>query len=83
MAKYKIKHTSIMHNKKLCKEGSIIELNDEQAVRLQDFIELVPNQNPAKSTNKTTSSKTKKAPIKAETTVNKLGETTDGGSNVQ
>ncbi len=82
MAKYKIKHTSIMHNKKLCKEGSIIDLNDEQAIRLKDFIELVPNQNPTKSTNRTMSSKTKKAPINAETIVNKTAETMEGSLDV-
>ena len=39
--KYKVKHTSIMHNSRLYKEGSIIELSDEQAKRLEDFVDLV------------------------------------------
>lgn len=39
--KYKVKHTSIMHNGKMYKEGSIIELTDENAKRLEDFVELV------------------------------------------
>ena len=38
---YKIKHTSIMHNGELCTEGSVIELSDEQAKRLADFVTLV------------------------------------------
>lgn len=41
MAKYKIKHTSIMHNKKVYAEGSIIELADAQAKRLEDFVDLI------------------------------------------
>lgn len=38
MAKYKVKHTSIMHNKQVYAEGSEIELNEEQAKRLGDFL---------------------------------------------
>ena len=41
MSKYKIKHTSIMHNGSLHKEGSTIELTPEQAAKLSDFVELV------------------------------------------
>ena len=41
MNKYKIKHTSIMHNGSLHKEGSTIELTPEQAAKLSDFVELV------------------------------------------
>ena len=44
MALYKVKHTSIMHNKTVYKEGSTIELDDTQAKRLEDFVELLPNQ---------------------------------------
>lgn len=44
MAKYKVKHTSIMHNKKVYAEGSIIELTDVQAERLADFVEILSNQ---------------------------------------
>mgnify|MGYP006872975627 CR=1 FL=1 len=55
MAKYKVKHTSIMHNSKLYKEGSTIELSDEQAKRLADFVELV------ESTSAPTSSQTQTA----------------------
>lgn len=42
MAKYKVKHTSIMHNKKVYAEGSTIELTEEQAKRLEDFVDLIP-----------------------------------------
>ena len=46
MPKYKVKHTSIMHNGKLCKEGSVIELTDAQAAKLADFVVLVPATKP-------------------------------------
>ena len=60
MAKlYKVKHTSIMHNGKLYKEGATIELEDNYAKRLEDFVELLPNQSaPAKSKAQTQTSKT-------------------------
>ena len=50
MSKYKIKHTSIMHNGKLCKEGSVIELTDAQAAKLADFVVLVPATKPKTNT---------------------------------
>lgn len=61
MAKYKIKHTSIMHNGNLYKEGDVIELTEKQAKRLEDFVNLVPekkasqNENKTQNTNKNTS----------------------------
>lgn len=42
MAKYKVKHTTILHNNTSCGEGSIIELTEAQAKKLADFVELVP-----------------------------------------
>lgn len=38
MAKYKLKHTSIMHNGNLYTEGDTVELTDSQAKRLEDFV---------------------------------------------
>lgn len=61
MPTYKIKHTSIMHNKKVYGEGSEIELTDVQAARLADFVELVPNQEPQKN-----KSQTAKTPVKTK-----------------
>ena len=59
MSKYKVKHTSIMHNGKLCKEGSVIELTDAQAAKLADFIVLVPTTKPKTNTQtKTQATKT-------------------------
>ena len=39
MKRYKVKHTSILHNGRLYKEGSTIELEDSKAKRLEDFLE--------------------------------------------
>ena len=61
MSKYKIKHTSIMHNGKVCKEGSVIELTDAQAAKLADFVVLVPATKPK------TNTQTKTQAIKTET----------------
>ena len=59
MPKYKVKHTSIMHNGKLCKEGSVIELTDAQAAKLADFVVLVPATKPKTNTQtKTQAAKT-------------------------
>lgn len=59
MPKYKVKHTSIMHNGKLCKEGSVIELTDAQAAKLADFVVLVPATKPKTNTQtKTQATKT-------------------------
>lgn len=59
MSKYKVKHTSIMHNGKLCKEGSVVELTDAQAAKLADFVVLVPATKPKTNTQtKTQATKT-------------------------
>ncbi len=57
MAKYKVKHTSILHNGKLYKEGSAIELTETQAKRLEDFVTLIPNQTPTKPKTETQATK--------------------------
>lgn len=91
MAKYKVKHTSILHNGDLFKEGSIIELDEKHAAKLADFIECLPNQTTAKpktqTQNKTQTSKNAnktKSETKSETeTPNKSkddkGSEQDGG----
>lgn len=84
--KYKVKHTSIMHNGRVYKEGSIIELSDEQAKRLEDFVDLVneslikkqqKNQNVKMSVK--TNVETKNEPAKTEET-SKENEVSDGGA---
>ena len=64
MPKYKIKHTSIMHNGKVCKEGSVIELTDAQAAKLADFVVLVPATKP--KTNTQTKTQTTKTETKTQ-----------------
>ena len=69
MAKYKIKNTNILHDGKIRKEGSVVELTDEQAKKLEGFVELVKEKAPAKQTteNKTkTKTETKKPEVKTE-----------------
>ena len=74
MSKYKIKHTSIMHNGKVCKEGSVIELTDAQAAKLADFVVLVPATKPK------TNTQTKTQATKTETkTQNPPANTNEGG----
>lgn len=86
MAKYKIKHTSIMHNGHLYHEGSTVELTEEQAKRLEDFVTLVPekkqtetkSENKQKSqTNAKTSAKAKNADKTQSKTEIKEGEKND------
>lgn len=85
MAKYTVKHTSILHNKKVYAEGSIVELTDNQAKRLEDFVELVPEVSipkPPSQNTKTTKSKTNKTKTESKTeTVKKDFADSDGGSN--
>lgn len=85
LKKYKVKHTSIMHNGRVYKEGSIIELSDEQAKRLEDFVDLVneslikrqqKNQNVKMSVK--TNVETKNEPAKTEETSIE-NEISDGG----
>ena len=92
MAKYKVKNTSILHNGKIYAEGSTLELSDNQAKRLEDFVDLVPEtatKTPSQTkpqTNKTKSETKNQTKTKAETkteTVKQDGEGSDnnGGSN--
>ena len=92
MAKYKVKNTSILHNGKVYAEGSTLELSENQAKRLEDFVDLVPEtatKTPSQTkpqTNKTKSETKTQAKTKAETkteTVKQDGEGSDnnGGSD--
>ena len=61
MAKlFKVKHTSIMHNGKLYKEGATIELEDNYVKRLEDFVQLLPNQSTPSKTKTKSQNNTKK-----------------------
>ncbi len=75
--KYKVKHTSIMHNGSLAKEGAFIELTDVQAKRLEDFVDLVVEQ---KATTKSTNNKNSKNSTEEKSETPTKDET-DGGEN--
>ena len=75
--KYKLKHTSIMHNKKLYKQGDIIELTEEQANRLVDFVDLVEETKTTTNKNKTAKSKTETESKDDEGT----SDSNDGGND--
>lgn len=77
MPQYKIKHTSIMHNNKLCKEGSIIELTADEAARLEEFVELVPSAKT--STTKNTTSNKSKTQTKTPVSVDKTNSSENEG----
>lgn len=74
MNKYKIKHTSIMHNGSLHKEGSTIELTPEQAAKLSDFVEFVKEPK-VKSQAKT---QTQKSETKTQTKTESMDDTQGG-----
>lgn len=57
--KYKLKHTNILHNGILRKPNDIIELTEDEAKKLADFVELIPEKTPKTQQNK--NSKQKKA----------------------
>ena len=78
MAKYKVKNTTILHDGVSRGEGSIIELTDLQAKKLEGFVELVKEKAPAKQTTETktkTKTETKKPEVKTE------GKGNDGGES--
>ncbi len=75
MAKYKIKHTSIMHNGKLYSEGSAIELTENQAKRLEDFLTLIPETKQSKTP------ATNKQGTKQKTETSVKEEKSEGGND--
>lgn len=83
MPKYKIKHTSIMHNGNLCKEGDIVEFTEKQAKRLEDFVILIPEkkQTPPSTDNKQKNQTSNKGKGKTETKTETQTEVKKGGTN--
>lgn len=85
MSKYKVKHTSILHNGDLYKEGSIIELDEKHATKLADFVERLPNQTTAKpktqiqNKTQTTKANTKTKTETPDTSKDDKGSEQDGG----
>ena len=77
MAKYKVKRAPIRHNGKIYIEGSIIDLNDKDAKRLENFVDLIPETSTKTQANKTQSKTQTK--IKTSTTKTESKTTnTDG-----
>ncbi|HSA05680.1 MAG TPA: hypothetical protein P5556_00715 [Candidatus Gastranaerophilales bacterium] len=77
MSKYKVKGTDILHNKKLYPAGSEIELKDEDAEKIKDY--LIPIQekksNTTKNNEKTSKTTTNTAKTTSET-IKTTSETT-------
>ena len=57
--KYKVKNTNILHNGELYKIGDVIELEDNQAKKLQDVLTAV-KETATNNKNQTKTKKTKK-----------------------
>jgi len=52
MPKYNVKNINIMHHNKLFKEGSVIELDDNEADQLSSYLEPVVNKKGSNGKNK-------------------------------
>ena len=75
MAKYKVKHTNIMHGNNLYKEGSIIELTKDEAARLSDFVDFIEEtKSESANSTKAANTKTNKTSNKSKTTKTKTEE---------
>ncbi len=67
MPKYLVKHTTLLHNKKTYGEGKEIELTENQAARIPDFVEPISEK---KTTVTKTSAKSTKSGSKPESNKN-------------
>lgn len=69
MAKYKIRGTNILHSEKLYADGSIIELPDEDAKKIMDYLIPVQENKPktTKNNDKTMKTTTNTSKTTAET----------------
>lgn len=76
MAKYTVKGTNILYNTKLYAEGETIELNDDEAKSLVDYLELIPE----KAGKQIKQTKEAEASAKDSTTADVTDITTDGGT---
>ena len=72
MPKYLVRHTTLLHNKKTYGEGKEIELTEEQAARIPDFVEPISEK---KTSTTKTSTKSTKSDSKSES--NKNSEDSD------
>lgn len=71
MPKYKVKHTSILHNGTVYPEGKEIELTKLEAERLCDFVELLPEQKKTKTETEVKKTDETKTPKKSSAITNK------------
>ena len=80
MAKYKVKHTSIMHNGKMYKEGSFVEMSEDYAKKLADFLDLISDIKKTETTKTNVKgNSTKSNKQKDETKVKTTPEGSEGG----
>ena len=80
MAKYKVKNTTILHNGKSYGSGSEVELTEDEAKRLGEWVVAVkeksaPKQAETKTQNKPATKTTNKTEVKKE------DEKTEGGND--
>ena len=80
MAKYKVKNTNLMHNGDFKKVGSIVELTDDEAKILSEFITPVKETKTPTITTKTLT-KTKTTDTTETTTGTETTTETTGGTN--
>ncbi len=69
--KYKVKNTNILHNGKVYKIGSVIELEELAAKKLEDFLDFVSKvetKSTTKTNNNKSSNKQTETPAKETTT---------------
>lgn len=80
MAKYKVKNTNLMHNGDFKKVGSIVELTDDEAKILSEFITPVKETKTPTITTKTLT-KTKTTDTTETTTGTETTTEATGGTN--
>lgn len=80
MAKYKVKNTNLMHNGDFKKVGSIVELTEDEAKILSEFITPVKETKTPTITTKTLT-KTKTTDTTETTTGTETTTETTGGTN--
>lgn len=81
--KYIVKNTTILHNKQSYGEGSIIELEDKEAQKLEDFISPAPNQSTSKPKTETKTQAQKTTKTKSETKTKTEEPATDDGNKTE
>ena len=82
MAKYKVKNTTILHNGKVYGSGAEVELTEDQAKRLGEWVVVVKEKTaPKQAETKTQNKPATKTGNKTETESKPEGEDTEGGND--